>query len=65
VEGIPCHGFFMREREMKKWSNEAKRAYLAGIIDGEAYVGAIRRLPSRKNKLTTPKYSIRVSIYGV
>lgn len=38
------------------------RAYCAGIIDGEAYIGAIRRMPSAANKLVSPKYSVRVAI---
>lgn len=37
-------------------------AYCAGLIDGEAYVGAIRRMPSAANKLKAPKYTIRVCI---
>jgi hypothetical protein len=37
-------------------------AYCAGLIDGEAYIGAIRRMPSQANKLSSPKYSIRISL---
>lgn len=37
-------------------------AYCAGLVDGEAYIGAIRRMPSKANKLRSPKYSIRLSI---
>lgn len=40
----------------------AIRAYCAGIIDGEAYIGAIRRMPSAANKLVSPKYSVRVAV---
>lgn len=40
----------------------ARLAYCAGLIDGEAYVGAIRRMPTSSNKMKAPKYTIRVSI---
>lgn len=35
----------------------ATHAYLGGLVDGEGYIGAKRRLPG-KNKMTAPKYSI-------
>lgn len=38
------------------------RAYCAGVIDGEGYLGAIRRLPTKANKMSSPKYSVRFSV---
>lgn len=40
----------------------AVRAYLAGLIDGEGYIGVKRRMPSEANKLASPKYSPCVSL---
>src|SRR5882757_3666072 len=43
--------------------NEAVQcAYVAGILDGEGFIGAIKRNPSTANKMVSPKYSIRVSV---
>lgn len=39
-----------------------KRAYLAGLIDGEGYVGVIKRMPRSTNRATTPKYTARLAI---
>ncbi len=35
--------------------------YLAGLVDGEGYLGIVKRLPGR-NKMVAPKYSERLSI---
>jgi hypothetical protein len=40
----------------------ALRAYCAGIVDGEAYIGCVRLMPTPANKMTSPKYSIRIAI---
>jgi len=37
-------------------------AYFAGLIDGEGYIGSKRRLPTTKNHMTAPKYSVAFSI---
>lgn len=36
-------------------------AYIAGLIDGEGYVGIVKRSPG-KNKMHNPKYTTRVAI---
>lgn len=36
-------------------------AYLAGIVDGEGYIGIGKRMPGR-NKMSSPRYSCRLSI---
>lgn len=43
-------------------SEIAARAYVAALLDGEGYIGAIRRSPSKANKRSSPGYSIRVSV---
>lgn len=50
--------------KMEKVTSEqvALRAYCAGIIDGEGYLGLNRLAPTAANKKTTPKYRIRLSI---
>lgn len=40
----------------------ATRAYIAGLIDGEGFVGIKRRMPTDRNKMTSPRYSVVVSI---
>jgi hypothetical protein len=40
----------------------ARRAYIAALLDGEGYIGAIRRMPTAANKLHAPKYSIRITV---
>lgn len=40
----------------------AVRPYLAGLIDGEGWIGVSRRLPTKKNRLSAPKYSPRISV---
>ncbi len=40
---------------------ETTRAYLAGIVDGECYVGVKRRMPGI-NKMKSPKYEVAVGI---
>ncbi len=44
------------------WSREARLAYIAGILDGEGYIGAKRRMPTHANRMNSPKYSIAVSV---
>jgi len=41
---------------------ELKLAYMAGIVDGEAYIGIKKRLPSDRNKMLSPKYSPCISL---
>lgn len=36
-------------------------AYLAGLVDGEGYIGITKRLPGR-NKMVAPKYNERLSV---
>lgn len=36
-------------------------AYFAGLVDGEGYIGAKRRMPGR-NKMSAPKYSVAVQV---
>lgn len=45
--------------------NVAARAYVAGILDGEGYIGACRRRPTKSNRMVSPRYSIRVSVLMV
>lgn len=40
----------------------AKLAYMAGLMDGEGYVGIKRRLPTSRNAMKSPKYSAALSI---
>lgn len=44
------------------WDERTTCAYLAGLVDGEGYVGAKRRLPTSANKSVSPKYSVCVSV---
>lgn len=37
-------------------------AYIAGLFDGEGYIGVKKRLPNGRNKWASPKYSVAVSI---
>ena len=37
---------------------EVLLAYFAGLIDGEGYIGAKRRLPTKNNRMQSPKYSV-------
>lgn len=41
--------------------SETLKAYVAGLLDGEAYIGAIRRAPERSHGVS-PRYSIRVAV---
>lgn len=40
----------------------ATAAYLAGLIDGEGYVGVKRRLPSAANRMRAPRYALAVYV---
>ena len=40
----------------------ATRAYIAGLLDGDGYICIKRRLPTAKNRMVSPKYSIAVGI---
>lgn len=44
------------------WSDDARAAYLAGVIDCHSHIGARRRLPNASNRMTAPRYSISISI---
>lgn len=44
------------------WSDDARAAYLASIIDNCAHIGVKRREPSAANKMLSPKYSVSLSI---
>jgi hypothetical protein len=48
--------------ESMRWPHEAQLAYIAGLIDGEGYVGVKRRMPTAANKMTSPRYAPTVSI---
>lgn len=41
---------------------EMKLAYIAGLVDGEGCILIKRRMPSKANHLTSPKYSVCFSI---
>lgn len=55
-------GLFFLEKVEMRISERCRTAYFAGLLDGEAYIGAIRRMPTKTNKMASPKYSIRVSV---
>ena len=40
----------------------ARRAYLAGLVDGEAYIGVTRRAPKRGNSERSPRYTVRLAL---
>lgn len=37
-------------------------SYLAGIIDGEGYIGINKRMPSLANRMTVPRYDPRIAV---
>lgn len=43
-------------------SEIAAAAYVAAILDGEGYIGAIRRQPRASNRMKSPKYELRVAV---
>ena len=43
-------------------TKETLYAYIAGIIDGEGYIGIKKGLPTAANKMRSPKYEARLSI---
>lgn len=43
-------------------TKETVYAYIAGIVDGEGYIGIKKGLPSSINKMRSPKYEARISI---
>jgi hypothetical protein len=45
-----------------RYGGVAMKAYLAGIIDGEGYIGAARRLPTKRN--TSASGVIRIGLGG-
>jgi hypothetical protein len=47
---------------MSHWNGEALKAYVAGILDGEGSIGAKRRMPTKANHLSSPKYSVAISL---
>ena len=42
--------------------NSYSMEYIAGLLDGEGYIGAYRRKPTKANKLKSAAYTIRISI---
>lgn len=40
------------------WPGDTLLAYIAGLIDGESYIGAKRRRPTKANRMRSPKYSV-------
>jgi hypothetical protein len=42
--------------------SDTKLAYIAGILDGEGFIGAKRRMPTVNNKMKSPKYSACISV---
>lgn len=47
---------------LQSWNPMALRAYIAGLIDGEGSIGIKRRLPTARNKMVSPKYSLSVGV---
>jgi hypothetical protein len=41
---------------------ESHLAYLAGLVDGEGYIGIVRREASRVNRRLSPKHTVRISV---